>query len=103
MSNEGVQKAAILLMSLGEDDAAEVFKFLGPREVQKIGSAMAALKGATREQIRDGLDDFCTEASDVTGLGMSSTDYVKQVLKKALGDDRAANLIDRILQGGDTS
>jgi flagellar motor switch protein FliG len=103
MSSDGVQKAAILLMSLGEDDAAEVFKFLGPREVQKIGSAMAALKGATRDQISNVLDDFCTQAGESTALGMSSTDYIKQVLKKALGDDRAANLIDRILQGGDTS
>ena len=102
-NNEGVQKAAILLMSLGEDDAAEVFKFLGPKEVQKIGSAMAALKSATREQISDVLEDFCTKAEEVTTLGMSSTDYIKQVLKKALGDDRAAHLIDRILQGGDTS
>src|SRR5688572_3761522 len=103
MSSDGVNKAAILLMSLGEDDAAEVFKFLGPREVQKIGVAMAALKSPTREQISDVLDDFCSKASEVTTLGMSSTDYIKQVLKKALGDDRAANLIDRILQGGDTS
>jgi flagellar motor switch protein FliG len=80
-----------------------VFKFLGPKEVQKIGTAMAALKSATREQISDVLEDFCTKAEEVTTLGMSSTDYIKQVLKKALGDDRAAHLIDRILQGGDTS
>ena len=103
MTSDGVQKAAILLMSLGEDDAAEVFKFLGPREVQKIGVAMAALKSPTRDEISDVLDDFCTLAGEKTTLGMSSTDYIKQVLRKALGDDRAANLIDRILQGGDTS
>jgi flagellar motor switch protein FliG len=102
-NSEGLQKAAILLMSLGEDDAAEVFKFLGPKEVQKIGMAMAALKSATREEISDVLEDFCSSAAEVTTLGMSSTDYIKQVLIKALGDDRAAHLIDRILQGGDTS
>ena len=61
-NNEGVHKAAILLMSLGEDDAAEVFKFLGPKEVQKIGTAMAALKSATREEISDVLDDLCVKA-----------------------------------------
>jgi flagellar motor switch protein FliG len=103
MSSDGIQKSAILLMSLGEDDAAEVFKFLGPREVQKIGSAMAALKSLNRDEISNVLDDFCSQASEKTSVGSSSTDYIKQVLRKALGDDRAANLIDRILQGGDTS
>jgi flagellar motor switch protein FliG len=103
MSSDGVQKSAILLMSLGEDDAAEVFKYLGPREVQKIGSAMAALKSLNRDEISNVLDDFCAQASEKTSVGSSSTDYIKQVLRKALGDDRAANLIDRILQGGDTS
>jgi flagellar motor switch protein FliG len=103
MSSDGVQKSAILLMSLGEDDAAEVFKYLGPREVQKIGSAMAALKSLNRDEISNVLDDFCAQASEKTSVGTSSTDYIKQVLRKALGDDRAANLIDRILQGGDTS
>jgi flagellar motor switch protein FliG len=102
-NNEGLQKAAILLMSLGEDDAAEVFKYLGPKEVQKIGTAMAALKGATRDEISNVLDEFCSQAGEASTLGMSSTDYIKQVLRKALGDDRAAHLIDRILQGGDTS
>lgn len=103
MSTDGTQKSAILLMSLGEDDAAEVFKHLGPREVQKIGTAMAALKNATREEISDVLGEFCEQASEQSPLGMSSSDYLRSVLKKALGDDRSASLIDRILQGGDTS
>ncbi len=51
MSSDGIHKSAILLMSLGEDEAAEVFKFLGPREVQKIGTAMAALKSVSRDEI----------------------------------------------------
>ncbi|MES2562816.1 MAG: flagellar motor switch protein FliG [Pseudomonadota bacterium] len=103
MSNDGVQKSAILLMSLGEDDAAEVFKYLEPREVQKLGAAMATLKSMTRDDIADVLGEFCETASEKSTLGMASTDYIRGVLKKALGDDRAANLIDRILQGGDTS
>lgn len=103
MSDEGLQKSAILLMSLGEDEAAEVFKFLGPREVQKIGATMANLKSVRREQIKDVLDEFCTHADEKSTLGLSSTDYVKTVLRKALGDDRSANLIERILHGGDTS
>jgi flagellar motor switch protein FliG len=101
---DGVTKSAILLMSLGEDDAAEVFKHLGPREVQKIGSAMANLGTLSRDEITGVLDEFCEKASESANLvGTSSADYIRSVLKKALGDDRSANLIDRILQGGDTS
>ena len=101
--SDGVQNSAILLMSLGEDEAAEVFKHLGPREVQKLGSAMAAIKSASRDEISDVLGKFCVEASEKSTLGMSSGDYIRSVLKKALGDDRSATLIDRILQGDDTS
>lgn len=103
MSSDGVEKSAILLMSLGEDAAAEVLKFLAPREVQKLGSAMANLKQVTREKIDGVLNDFQTVADEKTTLGMASDDYIRSVLVKALGDDKAANLIERILQGGDTS
>ena len=103
MNNDGLQKSAILLMSLGEDDAAEVFKYLEPREVQKIGTAMAAMRSVTRDDIANVLGEFCSEAGEQTTIGMSSDDYLKSVLKKALGDDRSANLLDRILNGDDTS
>ncbi len=103
MSSEGLEKSAILLMSLGEDAAAEVLKYLAPREVQKLGSAMANLKQVTREKIDGVLSDFQTVADEKTTLGMASDDYIRSVLVKALGDDKAANLIERILQGGDTS
>jgi flagellar motor switch protein FliG len=101
-NDEGVQKSAILLMSLGEDEAAEVFKHLGPREVHKIGTAMAALKAVTRDEVTTVLDEFCTTAGEAASLGQSSMDYIKTVLTKALGDDRAANLLDRIFQSTDT-
>lgn len=101
--SDGVQKSAILLMSLGEDEAAEVFKHLGPREVQKLGTAMAAMKSASRDEISDVLGEFCVQAGEKSTLGMSSPDYIRSVLKKALGDDRSAALIERILQGEDTS
>lgn len=103
MERDGITKSAILLMSLGEDEAAEVFKHLGPRDVQKISAAMAALKGVTREHIVGVLDEFCTEAGEHTALGVDSGDYIKSVLQKALGDDKSAALIERILQGSDTS
>jgi len=102
MDNEGINRSAVLLMSLGEDEAAEVFKFLAPREVQKIGRAMAALKGVSREEADGVLDRFCNEAGNQTTVGLESREYLKSVLVKALGD-KSAGIIERILQGGDTS
>ena len=103
MSEDGVMKSAILLMSLGEEGATEVFKHLGPREVQKLGVAMSNLKNITREKIGSVLDEFHTSADERTSFGLDSSNYIKSVLTKALGDDKAANLIDRILHGGDTA
>ncbi len=103
MENDGLTKSAILLMALGEDEAAEVFKYLGPREVQKIGSAMAALKSVSRDDIKNVMGEFCTQAGEQSTLPIASNDYIRSVLKKALGDDKSATVIDRILQGGDTS
>jgi len=103
MSAEGVEKSAILLLTLGEEAAAAVLKFLGPREVQKVGQAMAALKSVTKESIGGVLGDFHKAAGERSSLGMDSDEYIRTVLNKALGDDKAAGLIDRILRGGDTS
>ncbi|MEA3120729.1 MAG: flagellar motor switch protein FliG [Paraburkholderia sp.] len=103
MSAEGVNKSALLLMSLGETEAAEVFKFLAPREVQKIGAAMASLKNVTREQVETVLQDFVKEAEQHTALSLDSNEYIRSVLTRALGEDKAGVLIDRILQGSDTS
>jgi flagellar motor switch protein FliG len=103
MSDLGIQKSAILLSTIGEEAAAEVFKYLGPKEVQKLGMAMAMLENVTREQVEEVFKDFRAAAEKKTTLGMASNDYIRKVLTKALGDDKAANLIDRILHGGDTS
>lgn len=103
MSDDGIARSAVLLMAMGEEHAAEVLKFLGPREVQKLGQAMANLKSVSREQIEQTLDTFRTEAEERTTIGIGSDDYVRNVLTKALGDEKAGAIIDRILQGGDTS
>jgi flagellar motor switch protein FliG len=103
MNAEGATKSALLLMSIGEEEASEVFKFLGPREVQKIGAAMAALKNVKREEIEIVLQEFVKEAEQHTGFSLDSNDYIRNVLNKALGEDKAGAIIDRILQGGDTS
>ena len=103
MNEEGIQRSAILLLSLGEEGATEVFKHLGPREVQKLGMAMSALKNITRDKVQEVLGAFRASAEEKSPLGLDSSEYIRSVLTKALGDDKAANLIDRILQGGDTS
>jgi flagellar motor switch protein FliG len=103
MSEEGIVRSAVLLMAMGEDPAAQVLQHLAPREVQKLGQAMAGLKNVSREQIEKALDEFRTEAGERTTIGAGSDEYVRNVLTKALGGDKAGPVIDRILQGGDTS
>ena len=100
---DGIEKAAILLVSLGEEQAADVLKHLGPREVQKIGHAMAALMSVPRTRVETVLDDFNKTAEESAAMHVDSDAYVRSVLTKALGDDKASNLISRILQGGDTA
>ena len=100
---DGVQDAAILLMSLGEEEAAEVFKHLSPKEVQKLGEAIAKTKAVAREKVDEVVFKFTGIAAAQSLLVNDSGDYVRSVLKRALGDDKAALLIDRILQGGDVS
>jgi len=103
MSEDGVQRSAILLMSLGEEQAVEVFKHLGPREVQKLGSAMAKLANVTRAQLANVLREFHQEAQQQTSIGSAPDEYLRSVLTRALGNDKAAALIDRILQGNDNA
>ncbi len=93
----GTQRAAILLMTLGEQDAAEVLKHMGPKEVQKLGAAMAALTNISRMQVGMVLHDFVRTVEHQTALGIGADDYVRKVLTKALGEDKASGLIDRIL------
>ena len=100
---DGLQDAAILMMSLGEEEASQVFKHLSPKEVQKLGEAIAKTKAITRERVDEVVDRFTGIAAAHSLLVSDSGDYVRSVLKRALGDDKAALLIDRILQGGDVS
>lgn len=97
----GIQKSAILMMSLGEDSAAEVFRHLTPTEVQELGQAMASLKQVTAQDVSDVLSSFRDEADQFLAVTLGSDEYVRSVLTKALGAERAASLIDDILEAGD--
>ncbi len=103
MEDDGVQNAAIFLMSLGEEEAAEVFKHLSPKEVQKLGETIARTRGITHEKVEEVILKFTGEAKSQSLLVTDTDNYVRAVLKRALGDDKASLLIDRILQGGDVS
>ena len=103
MSDDGLEDAAILLMSLGEEEAAEVFKHLAPKEVQRLGETIARMKAVTRERVNQVMENFEQVAATESLLVADSNEYVKSVLRKALGDDKANLLIDRILQGSDVS
>ena len=99
----GVQRAAVLLLSLGEQDAAEVLQHMNATEVQTLGIAMASVSGVTREQVNDVMSAFGQALDKQTSLGMGADDYVRKVLVQALGEDKAGNLIDRILLGRNTT
>ncbi len=101
--DSGIERAAILLMSVGEEGAAEVFKYLSPKEVQKVGESMARLNTVSRERIDDIIRRFHETREGQFSLVPDTDEYVSQVLRKALGEDKAKLLIDRILQGNDVS
>lgn len=103
MDDKGVEDAAILLMSLGEEEASEVFKHLAPKEVQKLGETIAKMKVVPRERVEKVLDKFDAVADSQSTLVQDTDEYVRSVLRKALGDDKANLLLDRILQGSDVS
>ena len=98
-----LQRCAILMMSLGEDAAAEVFRYLSAREVQMVGGAMASLSHVTRSDVDKVLEEFRQEADQFMAVTVGSDDYIRSVLTKALGNDRAAGLIEDILEASDNA
>lgn len=103
MQNPGLNNAAILAISIGEDAATEVFKFLTPKEVQRLGEAISRLNSVSRDQMDRVLEKFAFSAA-TQGLMLGDTSsYVRSVLKRALGDEKATLVLDRISEGNDDS
>jgi len=96
---EGIQQAAVFLMSVGEEEASNILKHLGPKEVQSLGEAMATMTNVDKGKATSVLQSFNTIVGGQTALGMGSEDYLRNVLNKALGKDKAGGVIDRILLG----
>jgi flagellar motor switch protein FliG len=99
LNRSGVEQAAILLLTLGEQDAAQVLRHLGAKDVQKVGAAMAQLSGISREEVTTVLGRFASRVEQQTAVGVDADDYVRKVLNEALGSDKAGSIIDRILRG----
>ncbi|MFZ9677861.1 MAG: flagellar motor switch protein FliG [Quisquiliibacterium sp.] len=98
-SLSGTQRAAVLMLLLGEQQAAEIIRYLNPREVQALGGAMVSVADLSQEAVNVVLDDFVTTLKKQTSLGLGTGDYVEKVLKRALGEDKAASVLSRIMPG----
>ena len=98
----GTQRAAVLMLLLGEQQAAEIIRYLNPKEVQSLGGAMVSVADLSQEAVNAVLDDFVMTLKKQTSLGMGTSDYVEKVLKRALGDDKAASVLNRIMPGQST-
>ncbi|PLR37273.1 flagellar motor switch protein FliG [Chimaeribacter californicus] len=103
MSLSGTDKSAILLMTLGEDRAAEVFKHLSSREVQQLSSAMANTHHISTKVMAEVLNEFEVDAEQYAALSINTNDYLRSVLVKALGEERASSLLEDILESRETT
>jgi len=95
----GVQRAAVLLMAMGSENAAEVLKHLNPKEVQSLGAAMASMANVNKITMSAVMDEFIAEVSNQTSVGIGQEDYIREMMVNALGQDKANSMIDRILLG----
>ena len=101
-SRSGTERAAILLLTLGETEAAQVLKHMGAKEVQRIGTAMAKLANVSREEVRGVVSEFAQMVESQTSVGVGADEFLRKVLVNALGEDKAASIIDRINIGRST-
>ncbi len=97
----GIEKAAILLMVLGEEDASQVLKHMSPEELQQLGQAMTSINDITQKEIYEVMMEFVGETNTATPLDIGAYDYLKSVLKNALGNNKAKNILSRIMLGPD--
>jgi len=101
-SRTGTERAAILLLTLGETEAAQVLKHMGAKEVQRIGSAMSKLANVSREEVNTVITQFSQSVESETSVGVGTDEFLRKVLVDALGQDKAASIIDRINIGRST-
>ena len=98
----GTERAAILLLTLGEQEAAQVLKHMGAKEVQRIGAAMAKLSNVSKEEVHGVITEFSSAVESQTSVGVGAEDFLRKVLVDALGQEKASSIIDRISIGRST-
>lgn len=91
--------AAILMLSLNEEDAATIFRHLEPKQVQRLGMAMASMEDFSHDRVVAVHERFIEDIQKYTNIGIGSQDFVRNALTAALGEDKAANLVDQIIMG----
>lgn len=96
MMENKMEQCAVLLMSIGEETAAEVLKYLNSNEVQEIGAAMINVKNLTRNHVNDVMEQFRKDADQFMSVNLASEEYIRNILSKALGADRAAGILEDI-------
>jgi flagellar motor switch protein FliG len=92
-------RAAVIMLLLGEQQAADIIRYLSPREVQALGARMVSVADLSQECVNIVLDDFVATIKKQTNLGLGTADYVENVFKRALGADKAATILGRIMPG----
>ena len=92
----GTEKSAILMMLLGEEEAAQVLQNLTPKEVQHLGTAMYSVAGVDQNTVNMVLDEFLETIKKQTGLGLGAGRYIENVMVRALGEDKAQSVLGRI-------
>ncbi|MFP4864087.1 flagellar motor switch protein FliG [Providencia rettgeri] len=103
MSLSGTEKSAVMLMTLGEDQAAEVFKHLNPKEVQQLSMAVSNMRQISNNELAEVLTEFEESAIQFAALNINTNDYLRSVLIKALGEERAASLLEDIFEKQETT
>ena len=98
---DGAKRAAVFLLSLGEDAAANVLKHMEPREVQSVGQAMAELTAVSNESLTSVVGTFLENLSSGNAVGSDPANYVRSTLNRALGETKGNRMANRILQGKD--
>jgi flagellar motor switch protein FliG len=98
----GTERAAILLLTLGEQEAAQVLRHMGAKEVQRIGAAMAKLANVSKEEVHGVINEFSSAVESQTSVGVGAEDFLRKVLVDALGQEKASSIIDRISIGRST-
>jgi len=98
--SDSLRKAAILMVALGEECAADVVKHLNGEEVQRLGTAMATMKQVTRSEVNAVMEEFRQEAEQFMSVTLGSDSYIRNILTRAMGPDRAAGILEDILESG---